>query len=186
VRAVSAGRRQRIVRRPNDERASPPTSTVGGQGGRQEGDDVLFSTITGRRKTTNMLRDPRVNLLVHSVPIEDEVSTYATISGTAELTDDPDGLFHQVMYDIHMGGATPPPEPGAERMIVRIRPQKVYVPPAYLGTPSEYRPARGADVPPFSPTGELRHQSRPRPLILDRRRLIHRSLEALRDGRRLG
>ena len=30
-----------------------------------EGDDILFSTIKGRRKTANMQRDPRVNLLVH-------------------------------------------------------------------------------------------------------------------------
>jgi hypothetical protein len=33
------------------------------------------------------------------------------------------------MYDMHMGGATTPPEPGATRLIVRIIPQKVYVPP---------------------------------------------------------
>lgn len=104
---------------------------------KREGDDILFSTIRGRRKTTNMLRKPRVNLLVHSLPAEDEERTYATISGTVELTDDPDGSFHQVMYDIYMGGATPPPEPGAQRLIVRIRPQKVYVPPPYPGTPAE-------------------------------------------------
>lgn len=96
---------------------------------KREDDDILFSTIKGRRKTTNMLRDPRVNLLVHSLPVTGP--GYATISGTVELTDDPDGSFHQVMYDLHMGGATPPPEPGAQRVIVRIRPQKVYVPPAY-------------------------------------------------------
>jgi PPOX class probable F420-dependent enzyme len=94
-----------------------------------EGDDILFSTIKGRRKTTNMLRDPRVNLLVHTLPVGAEGSTYATISGTVDLVDDPSGAFHQVLYDIHMGGATPPPEPGAERVIVRITPQKVYVSP---------------------------------------------------------
>jgi hypothetical protein len=33
--------------------------------------------------------------------------------------------------DVHMGGATPPPEPGAERVIVRIVPRQVYVPPGY-------------------------------------------------------
>ena len=76
-----------------------------------------------------MLRDPRVNLLVHSLPVDDEASTYATISGTVELTDDADGSFHQVMYNIHMGGATPPAEPGAERLVVRIKPKKVYVSP---------------------------------------------------------
>jgi PPOX class probable F420-dependent enzyme len=97
---------------------------------KRDGDDIVFSTIKSRRKTTNMLRDPRVNLLVHSL----ETNTYATVSGTAELTDDPDGSFHQVMYDLHMGGATPPPEPGAERVIVRIRPHKVYVQPPYDDT----------------------------------------------------
>jgi PPOX class probable F420-dependent enzyme len=96
---------------------------------KREGDHILFSTIKGRRKTMNMARDPRVNLLVHGLPAPGP--SYATISGTVELTDDPDGSFHQVMYDFHMGGATPPPEPGAERVIVRIVPRQVYVPPAY-------------------------------------------------------
>jgi PPOX class probable F420-dependent enzyme len=95
-----------------------------------EGDDILFSTIKGRRKTVNMERDPRVSLLVHTVPV-DSAATYATISGTVDLTDDADGSFHQVMYDLHMGGATPPPEPGAQRLIVRLRPGRHYAPPPY-------------------------------------------------------
>jgi PPOX class probable F420-dependent enzyme len=102
-----------------------------------EGDDIVFSTLKGRRKTRNMWRDPRANLLVHSLPVGDEASTYATISGQVELTDDPDGSFHQVMYDIHMGGANPPPEPGAERLIVRIRPNRTYAPPPYSPAPAE-------------------------------------------------
>jgi PPOX class probable F420-dependent enzyme len=93
---------------------------------KRDGDGVLFSTIRGRRKTANMSRDPRVNLLVHVLPVGGP--NYATISGTVELTDDPDGAFHQQMYDIHMGGATPPPEPGARRVIARIVPERVYVP----------------------------------------------------------
>ena len=113
---------------------SPQTSVIFVK---RDGDDILFSTIKGRRKTTNMLHDPLVNLLVHTLPVEEAGSTYSTISGTVELSDDPDGSFHQVMYDIHMGGATPPPEPGAERLIVRLRPHKVYVPPPYPGTPAE-------------------------------------------------
>lgn len=95
----------------------------------RHGDDILFSTIKGRRKTTNMIRDPRINLLVHRLPVGGP--DYATISGTVELTDDADGSFHQTMYDIHMGGGTPPPEPGAQRVIVRITPQKAYTPPSY-------------------------------------------------------
>jgi PPOX class probable F420-dependent enzyme len=99
-----------------------------------DGDDVLFSTIKGRRKTANMQRDPRVNLLVHSLPGGEGEVTYAAVSGTVELTDDPEGAFHQVMYGRYMGGTTPPPEPGAERLIVRLRPAHVYAPPAYVAS----------------------------------------------------
>jgi PPOX class probable F420-dependent enzyme len=95
----------------------------------REGDHVLFSTIKGRRKTTNIERDPRVNLLVQGLPILGP--NYATISGTVALTDDPDASFHQQMYDVHMPGATPPPEPGAERVVARLVPKRVYLPPAY-------------------------------------------------------
>jgi PPOX class probable F420-dependent enzyme len=100
---------------------------------KRDGDDILFSTITGRRKTINMGREARVNLLLHGLPVDrpnyaGDGPNYATISGTVELTDDPNGAFHQEMYDIHMDGATPPPEPGAQRVIVRIVPQRIYVP----------------------------------------------------------
>jgi hypothetical protein len=58
-----------------------------------------------------MLRNPRVNLLLHTIPVRGEGSTYATVSGTVELTDDPYGSFHRVIYRLHMGGATPPRSP---------------------------------------------------------------------------
>jgi PPOX class probable F420-dependent enzyme len=96
-----------------------------------DGDDILFSTIRGRRKTANMQRDPRVSLLVHSLPGTAGEITYAVLSGPVELTDDPDASFHQVMFDLHMGGAPAPVEPGAERLIVRLRPQRVYAPPSF-------------------------------------------------------
>jgi PPOX class probable F420-dependent enzyme len=99
-----------------------------------DGGDVLFSTVKGRRKTANMQRDPRVSLLVHSLPMAEGEVTYAAISGAVELTDDPEGAFHQVMYATHMGDATPPPEPGAERLTVRLRPDHMYVPPSFVLT----------------------------------------------------
>ncbi len=34
-------------------------------------------------------------------------------------------------YDLHMSGATAPREPGAHRLIVRLRPMHIYAPPAY-------------------------------------------------------
>jgi PPOX class probable F420-dependent enzyme len=100
-----------------------------------DGDDILFSTVEVRRKTANMRRDPRVSLLVHSLPGAAGEITYAVISGTVQLIGDPDGSFHQVMYDLHMGGATPPPEPGAQRLIARLRPRHAYAPPSYVAEP---------------------------------------------------
>jgi PPOX class probable F420-dependent enzyme len=107
---------------------------------KRNGDEILFSTIKGRRKTINMSRDSRVNLLIHGLPVDrpnyaGDGPNYATIYGTVELTDDPNGAFHQEMYDIHMGGATPPPEPGAQRVIVRIVPHRVYAP-TFPGPPN--------------------------------------------------
>jgi len=93
-----------------------------------DGDDILFSTLTGRRKTTNMTRDPRATLLLYSLTASATGSAYATIRGPVEFTDDPGGAFHEVVYDLHMGGATPPLEPGAHRLIVRLHPQRAYAP----------------------------------------------------------
>lgn len=103
-----------------------------------DGDDLLFSTIAGRRKTLNMQRDPRVNLLVHGLVADGAEFTYAAISGVVELTDDPEDAFHQVMYDLYMGGATPPPEPGAHRLVVRLRPTHIYAPPAHDAAPEQH------------------------------------------------
>jgi hypothetical protein len=74
-----------------------------------------------------MVRDPRVSLLV----IDIATGRYVEIRGSVEITDDPEKRLLYEMYDRYMGGAAPPPEPEAERLIVRIRPEKVYrFPPA--------------------------------------------------------
>ena|SRR5271156_97711 len=54
-----------------------------------DGDDVLFSTIKGRRKTANMQRDPRVCLLVHSLPAGEEEITYAPYRARRNLPTTP-------------------------------------------------------------------------------------------------
>jgi PPOX class probable F420-dependent enzyme len=93
---------------------------------KRDGDTVVFSTIEGRLKTRNMRRDPRVSLLVASNP-----GRYVEIRGSVEITEDPDKVLLYEMYARHMGGATPPPEPDAARLIVRIVPEKLHLwPPA--------------------------------------------------------
>src|ERR1700722_4155237 len=134
TKGLPAGRAPRVARQAPGRPPVSVLATGNADGSAQmsvifvkpDGDDVLFSTIEGRRKTVNMLRDPRVTLLLHSLTASATDSAYATIHGTVELTDDPDGAFHQVMYDHYMGGATPPPEPGAHRLIVGTQPQRVF------------------------------------------------------------
>jgi PPOX class probable F420-dependent enzyme len=94
---------------------------------KRDGNQVVFSTVKGRLKTRNMARNPRVSLLV----ADTRQPRYLEIRGTVDITDDPEKRLLYEMYDRYMGGATPPPEPDAERLIVRITPEKVYqFPPA--------------------------------------------------------
>jgi PPOX class probable F420-dependent enzyme len=89
---------------------------------KRDGDTVVFSTIKGRLKTRNMARDPRVSLLV----VDKEKGRYVEIRGTVQVTEDPEKRLLHEMYDRYMGGSPPPPEPDAERLIVRIIPERVY------------------------------------------------------------
>jgi PPOX class probable F420-dependent enzyme len=89
---------------------------------KRDGDAVVFSTIKGRLKTRNMARDPRVSLLV----VDKEKGRYIEIRGSVEITDDPEKRLLYEMYDRYMGGMPPPPEPEAERLIVRVIPERVY------------------------------------------------------------
>jgi PPOX class probable F420-dependent enzyme len=93
---------------------------------KRDGDTVVFSTIKGRLKTRNMARDPRVSLLV----ADTRHPRYLEIRGTVEITEDPEKRLLYEMYDRYMGGAAPPPEPDAERLIVRVTPEKLYQFPA--------------------------------------------------------
>jgi PPOX class probable F420-dependent enzyme len=89
---------------------------------KRDGDTLAFSTIKGRLKTRNMTRDPRVSVLV----LAQQTGRYVEIRGTVDITDDPEKSLLYEMYDRYMGGAQPPPEPDAERLIVRITPEKLY------------------------------------------------------------
>ncbi|MGI6873880.1 MULTISPECIES: PPOX class F420-dependent oxidoreductase [Amycolatopsis] len=88
---------------------------------------IVFSTLRGRRKTRNLERDPRLSLLV----VSRVTGHYAEVRGRVEITADPGKELPVVMYRLYMGGQEPPPEPGAERVVVRIFPEHVNLfPPA--------------------------------------------------------
>jgi len=52
---------------------------------KRDGDDVVFSTIRGRRKTRNMERDPRVSICVYD-PADGYL--YTEIRGAVEMTEE--------------------------------------------------------------------------------------------------
>jgi PPOX class probable F420-dependent enzyme len=101
-----------------EEDGSPQLSVVWVK---RDGDDVLFSTLRGRRKTVNYERDPRTSLLIFD---EHAQETYVEIRGEVTITDDPGGsLIHELSRKYNdgedFGGTTD------GRVIVRLTPAKV-------------------------------------------------------------
>ncbi|HEX6931555.1 MAG TPA: PPOX class F420-dependent oxidoreductase [Streptosporangiaceae bacterium] len=96
----------------------PQTSLVWA---RTDGDDVLFSTIKGRRKHANLTRDPRVSVLVYDVA---DPYTYAEVRGTATIIDDPEATLINELA-LKYTGQPFGYRPGEQRVIVRVVPDKV-------------------------------------------------------------
>jgi PPOX class probable F420-dependent enzyme len=88
----------------------------------RDGDDVLFSTIKGRRKTLNLQRDPRATVLMY--PRHDPY-TYLEVRGNVTMTDDPPGAFIDEMSRKYTGEDFAHHDPVEERIIVRLSPTTV-------------------------------------------------------------
>jgi PPOX class probable F420-dependent enzyme len=86
-----------------------------------DGDDLLVSTIKGRKKYANLSRDARASALVFAA---DDPYRYAEIRGTVTLTDDPPAeLINELA--LKYTGQPFGDRPGEERVIVRIVPDRV-------------------------------------------------------------
>ncbi|GII57561.1 PPOX class F420-dependent enzyme [Planotetraspora thailandica] len=88
-----------------------------------EGDEIIFSTVKGRRKHLNMVRDPRVAIVVIDPA---NPYRYAEIRGTVSLEDDPEGSLIQTLSLKYAGKPYEEQNPDNQRVIARIAPQKVY------------------------------------------------------------
>lgn len=88
-----------------------------------DGEILSFSQTTGRQKFKNLGRDPRVAL---SVVDPENPYRYLEVRGTVERIDpDPDFAFIDAMAKKYMDAdAYPFHQPGDERVIVRVRPEK--------------------------------------------------------------
>jgi PPOX class probable F420-dependent enzyme len=86
-----------------------------------DGDDVVFSTVVGRRKHANLLRDPRITLVVFA---RDNPDRYVEVRGRTLLKNDPDKTL---INDLSLRYAGEPFEDAPEnrRVIVRIVASKI-------------------------------------------------------------
>jgi PPOX class probable F420-dependent enzyme len=86
----------------------------------RDGGDVLFSTVAGRVKHRNMLRDPRVSV---SILDASDPENYVELRGRVSMTPDPGRRLHLELarkYDQDPGEDAP----GAARVIVRMAVEK--------------------------------------------------------------
>ena len=89
---------------------------------KRDGDDVLISTVRGRRKALNMERDPRATVLVYG---KDNPYRYVEIRGTVSVVDDPGGSLIDELSQLYKGAGWTFDAPGTRRVIVRLTPTKV-------------------------------------------------------------
>ncbi|HUD77604.1 MAG TPA: PPOX class F420-dependent oxidoreductase [Streptosporangiaceae bacterium] len=118
VRRLADGRNYAALATVNPD-GSPQTSVV--WVGR-DGDDLLFSTVEGRVKHRNMVRDPRVSV---SVIDSADPENYAELRGTVSMTPDIGRQLDTQLSWKYDGRDPDADRPGAVRIVVRLRVEKV-------------------------------------------------------------
>lgn len=118
IRSLLDGRNFATVATVNPD-GSPQTSIVWIT---RDGDDVLFSTVRGRRKVRNLERDPRVGLSVFD---RKDPYTHVEITGTASVTEQNGRALIDELSRKYLGKDYPREPEDTVRVIVRITPSRV-------------------------------------------------------------
>jgi PPOX class probable F420-dependent enzyme len=88
-----------------------------------DGDDILVNTLKGRLKDRNLRRDQRVAI---SIPDPETPTVALIVRGTAELTEEGALEHTDELAKKYLGEDTYPwHQPGDERVLIRIRPERV-------------------------------------------------------------
>ena len=87
-----------------------------------DGEDVLFNTARSRAKERHLLDDPRVSIVTVDGA---DAHRWLTVDGTATLVDEGADEHIQTLADRYQEGAPVRSRPGAERVIVRVRPERI-------------------------------------------------------------
>lgn len=91
----------------------------------RDGDDLLVSTVKGRRKHLNLERDPRTTVLIYPTG---SPYTYLEVRGTATMTEEGGvALIDRLNDSYHPGAGRYTGDEGTDnvRVVVRITPEKV-------------------------------------------------------------
>ncbi|AUG78058.1 Pyridoxamine 5'-phosphate oxidase [Kitasatospora sp. MMS16-BH015] len=89
---------------------------------KRDGEDVLFSTVQGRRKHLNMARDPRVSVVVN--PPETPY-TYVEVRGEVEMTTEGGRELIDELSRKYLGHDYQNDGPEDVRVVCRVTPRKV-------------------------------------------------------------
>src|ERR1700753_1979567 len=117
ARALLDGRNYAVLATVNPD-GGPQTSVMWLD---RDGADVLFSTVEGRRKHRNMVRDPRVSVTVIDSA---DPENYVELRGTASMTPAVGRRFPPRRAWTYDGRGPGPPRPGAARVVVRVEVRK--------------------------------------------------------------
>ena len=105
-------------------------STINPDGGPQssvvwikrDGDDILFSSIRGRRKTRNLERDPRVSVVLLDPA---DGYSYVEVRGTVSMTEEGGDALINELSRKYTGQPFTEGRPDAVRVVFRITPTHV-------------------------------------------------------------
>jgi PPOX class probable F420-dependent enzyme len=89
---------------------------------KRDGDDILFSTVQGRRKHLNLVKDPRVSILIN--PAEDPYE-YLEARGEVTLTTEGGPELINELSHKYRGEEYGYDGPDDVRVVVRLTPRKV-------------------------------------------------------------
>jgi PPOX class probable F420-dependent enzyme len=128
ARRLVDGRNYAVLATVNPD-GSPQTSVI--WVGR-DGDDLVFSTVEGRVKHRNMLRDPRVSVTVIDSA---DPENYAELRGRVSMTPDVGRRLDTQLSWKYDGKDPGEDRPGAVRLVVRMVVEKVTGSAVSPGTP---------------------------------------------------
>lgn len=90
----------------------------------RDGDDLLMSTVKGRRKHANLVRDPRATVLVYP---KDNPYSYVELRGTVTMTEEGGRELIDRLCRSYTGGERYTYDDGTDnvRVVVRLTPDRV-------------------------------------------------------------